>query len=388
MIFKYKIILVIFIFSICSFFPFHSIQSQYLASNNIKKRKKQLEKLNKSIKNTRYKLNKLSKKEKSTLKQLQLTQQNRLAINKYLLVISEQLKELQKEIKEHDSLYYQLNSELRDIVTTYANISRQRYINQNTNILKYLLTNESTADDINQNIYFKNLTDYYTHNIKKINALRINISKETGWLKEKSDYQQELKILKTKEQRNLNYAINRNRKLLKKIKKDKNSLKKQLLQKKRSARKLKKIIADLIKKELQKSKKKYKRLPIGKISWPISSRKIFRHYGKVKNKETNTYFDNPGIDISAKNGTIVKSVARGEVSLIHWLPGYGTLVIINHGNGLRTVYANLSSVWVKKGERIKKGTNIGKTGESVDGEFLHFELWQGSKRLNPSYYLK
>jgi len=388
MFFKFKIIFVILIFFLVSLLSSIPINSQNLASNSIKKRKKQLEKLTKSIKNTRYKIKKLSKKEKSTLSQLQLNQQNRLAINKFIIVVSEQLKDLQKEIQQHDSAYYQLSMKLRHIIIDYARISRKIYLDRNESNLKYLFTDKSTSDDINRDIYFEKLADYYSQTIKKINSLRINISKETGWLKEKSDYQEELKKLKTKEQRNLNYTINKNKKLLRKIKKDKQSLKKQLIQKQRSARKLKKIIADLIKKELQKSKKKYKKLPIGKISWPISNRKIFRKYGKVKNKETNTYFDNPGIDISAKSGTAVKSVARGEVSLIHWLPGYGTLIIINHGNGLRTVYANLSTVWVKKGDRVKKGEIIGKTGESVDGEFLHFELWQGSRRLNPTYYLR
>ncbi len=388
MFFKSKIIAVVLIFFLVSLLSFSPVNSQNLASNSIKKRKKQLEKLTKSIKNTRYKIKKLSKKEKSTLSQIQLNQQNRLAINKYIIVVSEQLKDLQKDIQKHDSAYYQYSMKLRQIIIDYARISRRIYLEQFSSNLKYLLTLESTAKDMNRDIYFENLTDYYSKTIRILNSLRIDISKETGWLKEKSDYQEELKVLKTKEQRNLNYTINKNKKLLGKIKKDKQSLKNQLIQKQRSARKLKKIIADLIKKELQKSKKKYKKLPIGKISWPIASRNIFRKYGKVKNKETNTYFDNPGIDISAKSGTPVKSVARGEVSLIHWLPGYGTLIIINHGNGLRTVYANLSTIWVKKGDRVKKGAIIGKTGESVDGEFLHFEIWQGSRRLNPSKYLR
>jgi murein DD-endopeptidase MepM/ murein hydrolase activator NlpD len=108
----------------------------------------------------------------------------------------------------------------------------------------------------------------------------------------------------------------------------------------------------------------------------------------VKNSSTNTVFDNPGIDIAAKNGSPAYAAAPGTVSLVHWLPGYGSLVIVNHGKGIRTVYANLSSVNVKKGQAVNTGTQVGKSGESVDGEFLHFEVWSGSTRHDPTKYLK
>ena len=136
MFFKLKIIFVILIFFLVSLLSSIPINSQNLASNSIKKRKKQLEKLTKSIKNTRYKIKKLSKKEKSTLSQLQLNQQNRLAINKFIIVVSEQLKDLQKEIQQHDSAYYQLSMKLRHIIIDYARISRKIYLDRNESNLK------------------------------------------------------------------------------------------------------------------------------------------------------------------------------------------------------------------------------------------------------------
>jgi murein DD-endopeptidase MepM/ murein hydrolase activator NlpD len=115
---------------------------------------------------------------------------------------------------------------------------------------------------------------------------------------------------------------------------------------------------------------------------------ISKYFGTSKNPETNTVFDNPGIDISASVGSPVIATAKGVVSLIHWLPGYGTLIIINHGAGVRSVYANLSTVNVKKDQSVKQGALIGRTGQNVDGNILHFELWQGSSRLNPLGYLR
>ncbi|MFA6571448.1 MAG: M23 family metallopeptidase, partial [Bacteroidota bacterium] len=210
-----------------------------------------------------------------------------------------------------------------------------------------------------------------------------------------------------------------------KIKTDKEALKKLLAEKQRSAKKIRSMIAELVRKEVrQKQKPVEKKTPaktnltsksdkkttptvtpkskvkdddyvpppkiigsIGKIIWPISSRKILRHYGENRNSETNTIFDNPGIDIAASPGTGVVAAANGTVSLINWLPGYGQLVIINHGNGFRSVYANLSSVSVRKGDEVRQGKSVGRTGHSVDGDFLHFELWTGTSRMNPASYL-
>lgn len=99
-----------------------------------------------------------------------------------------------------------------------------------------------------------------------------------------------------------------------------------------------------------------------------------------------------GIDI-AGSGPIV-SVLSGTVEFVGWDSGYGNLVIINHGkiNGktLKTKYAHLSSIAVKKGQRIKKGQGLGimgSTGNST-GTHLHFEILENNKPVNPLIYLK
>ncbi|MFC2130640.1 murein hydrolase activator EnvC family protein [Bacteroidota bacterium] len=385
---KTAYMLIILILFTTLFFQPVILSSDELASKNINKRQRELEKLNKSITTTRKKIKGLSKKEKSTLKELHINQKHSHEVRRYLVLLDEQINELQQEIDKHDSLYYGLSDRLRQMIIAYAELARKTYLNGNTGDAEIILTGKSFDNDIKRDIYINSLTRHFKQETKKINLLRVAVSNETGILKDKSDYQDELRNIKTRERKHLNYSINKNKKILGKIKKDTRQLEKQLSQKKQSAGKLRKIIADLIRKEAEKSKGAVKKLSIGKISWPVNSRKIFRGYGKVKNKETNTYFDNPGIDISVNSGSIVKNIANGEVSMIHWLPGYGTLIIMNHGNGLRSVYANLSSVTVKKGDRVKKDAPIGKTGESMEGEFLHFELWHGSKRLNPNHYLR
>lgn len=126
----------------------------------------------------------------------------------------------------------------------------------------------------------------------------------------------------------------------------------------------------------------------GGFRWPSSAKRILRGFGQYKNSVTNTVMDNPGLDIACQAGSSAMCAAPGIVSLVHWLPGYNSMVIVDHGNSYRTVYANLASIAVKKGQRIEAGGFIGRTTQSVDGEFLHFEIWKGKQRMNPMAYLR
>jgi septal ring factor EnvC (AmiA/AmiB activator) len=124
------------------------------------------------------------------------------------------------------------------------------------------------------------------------------------------------------------------------------------------------------------------------LPWPTASHKILHGFGQYTNPITGTVINNPGLSIEAPYGTPMQCVADGVVSLVHWLPGYGSLVIVDHGNDFRTVYANMASVAVKEGVRVEAGSIVGKSGRSVDGEYAHFEVWRDREKLNPATWLK
>lgn len=124
------------------------------------------------------------------------------------------------------------------------------------------------------------------------------------------------------------------------------------------------------------------------LPWPTDNRTILHKFGRYTNPATGTLIENLGIGIGAKSGSSVRAVAKGVVSLVNWLPGYGSLVIIDHGNTFRTVYANLASVSIQQGQSIKAGTMLGRSGRSVDGEYVHFELWHDRDKLNPASWLE
>jgi murein DD-endopeptidase MepM/ murein hydrolase activator NlpD len=96
-----------------------------------------------------------------------------------------------------------------------------------------------------------------------------------------------------------------------------------------------------------------------------------------------------GIDIAARTGTPVCAVANGIVSKVATEPDYGKLVIIDHGYGFQTRYAHNSQIFVKVGQRVKRGDTVsavGNTGRST-GSHLHYEVRLNSVPVNPRRYL-
>ena len=96
-----------------------------------------------------------------------------------------------------------------------------------------------------------------------------------------------------------------------------------------------------------------------------------------------------GIDFGADYGSLVYASERGRVIYADWYGGYGNAVIIDHGNGMTTLYGHCSELYVKDGDMVEKGqpiSAVGSTGFST-GPHLHFELRANGEPLDPATYL-
>lgn len=94
-----------------------------------------------------------------------------------------------------------------------------------------------------------------------------------------------------------------------------------------------------------------------------------------------------GLDIAAPAGTPVKPVAPGRVIFSGWKGGYGNTVILDHGDGMVTVYAHHSSNSVSEGEQVYPDSIIaltGSTGRST-GPHLHFEAWRSGENITSDF---
>ena len=86
----------------------------------------------------------------------------------------------------------------------------------------------------------------------------------------------------------------------------------------------------------------------------------------------------------------MKSVTLGGtgITVAYDSGGYGNYVMINHGNGMSTLYAHMSAVYVYEGQVVSQGEQIGAVGMTggVTGPHLHFEVWIGDGRTDPLNY--
>ena len=128
------------------------------------------------------------------------------------------------------------------------------------------------------------------------------------------------------------------------------------------------------------------------LLWPIDRHQFWlsSRFGPRRKKDGSRGF-HYGIDLAALKGTPVKAVKAGRVEQVQRAAaGYGNNILIDHGSGIKTRYAHLHSIAVRKGQQIAQGAMVGKVGETgfirkktKDGSHLHFEVYDHGKHVNP-----
>jgi len=123
---------------------------------------------------------------------------------------------------------------------------------------------------------------------------------------------------------------------------------------------------------------------------PVNKGYISSSYGFRRDPINGRHRYHKGIDIAGKTGTPISAIANGFVSFTGRKGGYGNVVEINHSDSLKSRYAHLKSILVKKGQVVRKGDTIAKMGSTgrVTGPHLHLEVWKNGKTVNPIVYLQ
>ncbi len=118
--------------------------------------------------------------------------------------------------------------------------------------------------------------------------------------------------------------------------------------------------------------------------WPLKGRVIAGFGSNYRN------LINRGINIQAPTGSDILATRSGRVVFYSSSFGnYGKTVIIDHGDGLRSVYSRISEILVQSGENVQRGALVGRVGASIrdKNSYLHFEIRKGALPQNPLFYL-
>ena len=402
------------------FLVFFISSFSYTQQNKIEEKKNELSDIKKQINDLELEIEKKSRKEKETYSTLSNYDQQSFLLKKLIKKIHDEEKLKEREIVNSRKEIKKLESDIKNLRANYS-----KYV---VSIYKYGPVNKWTiifdSDSFEQAIlrlkYLQKFTEKRKKDLENLkqSMQRLIVVKEK--LQREKNEKKELAAQKESEEKDLLAKVEESKKILAVIKNDKKELKNEIDAKKDAEEKIKNLITKLIEEE-QKRREEAGRLANskvdksikpentgesssynidlstdnfasfsalkGKLNWPVRSAKVVRQFGKNKNSKLNTVTLNYGVDMKVNGDKNVKAVAEGVVSIIDWIPGYGSVVIVTHKGDYRTVYSHLGDIFVNEGDKVKTGSLIGKVGESLEGNILHFEIWNARDHQNPMAWL-
>lgn len=124
---------------------------------------------------------------------------------------------------------------------------------------------------------------------------------------------------------------------------------------------------------------------VGGLGWPASGALLAGFGGTMPDGRRSE-----GLLIGAASGAPVRSVADGTVVYAEWMTGYGLLLIVDHGNGYMSLYANNDALLKDAGDTVKRGDAVGSVGSSggQGRPALYFELRRNGQPVNPNVWLQ
>ena len=379
------------------------------------KKQQELEERRQELREEIKKINELQQENKSKQKsQLSVIENYNYKIsvlNNLIAVTNQQANLLTREINSNQKKITSLREELKVLKEDYADMIVKSYKNKNQQSrIMFLLSSENFKQAYKRLQYMKQYAEHQKQQGQEIKRKSeelqsINIS----LLKQKKDKQ---KLIS--ENREVQKALEKERKqqrdLMVDIKKNINIYTAQLRAKQREADRIEKEINRIIREAIAKSNKKAGKSVSskgfaltaeekilasnfvsnkGKLPWPVEKGYVTLRYGTQPSPiDRSLTIKSNGVRITTERGAKVRAVFNGEVSEIIKLKNVNPIVMIRHGNYI-SIYKNLSSVYVKKGDKVTTKQEIGEvfTNPSTGETILSFTISKGFSTENPASWI-
>jgi murein hydrolase activator len=376
-------------------------QSAPKESAKLRENKEKLAKLIAEKKAFEKKLNESKVKEQSTLDRIESLERHVNQMRRSIKKLREQEQDLASDIQSARSTIGDLEQQLGALKTQYAGYVRSVYKYGRVYDVELLFSSRSINQLYIRMEYLKRFTEQRAKDLAEVVRKKSDLENQNEQLQASLEHERKLLSEKTVEESSLKQKMSEHQKALAAIRKDKHKYQEALKQQAKSERELNKIIADLVEKDAARERR-LAATPAptpdvsatgafgsqkGKLRWPVSAGTIASRFGNQVHPVLKTVRENTGIDIGVKSGSDVQAVADGHVSIVTFIPGLGNIVILTHSGGYRTIYAQLSEVSVAADQKVRAGDVIAKSGDSVDGSVLHFELWKDREKQNPELWL-
>lgn len=395
----------------------------FLASHQAhgQKSKKQLEKEKKEnlrkLAQTNDILQEVKREKTASLSQLKVLKQQTRLKEKTIHTIQEELGLLQGDIEHLQSEEEQMAFTLMRIKNEYAAMIYAASKASVANQLMFLLASESFNQFFKRIQYLRFYADARRNQAEQIRLVSQTLNQKKLKLAEVKAGKESLLVNEKTEIRQLENLKEDQKKVVSELSAKEQQLKEKIDRHKAAVNRLERMISDLVKAEIRKSRNligpvnpkenndsqesKMMLTPEGKLisksfkdnknrlAWPVQNGFISSGFGRHEHPVLKrVYVDNLGIDISTRSGEKVRSVFEGTVGLVGTVPGMdGQIVMIRHGEYF-TVYSGLKSVSVSAGEKVKMKQVLGQVlKDEEDGAVLQFQIWKNNKRMDPEEWL-
>ena len=337
-------------------------------------------------------------------------------LNIEISLLDKQIRKTERSIIETQQSIIDEQQELVLLKSEYAKMIYACFKEKgNRNDLIFIISAEDFNQAYKRMVYLKQYASFRKNQVDKIIVSQKNLfikehdlTRKNNLLILESASKMNLIGSKKQELNSIGDTKKEKQELVNKLSKSEKVFKNQLQDKLKRAKALddeiRKIIAEEIRKEREKAEKKNKGFALtpvamalssefnnnkGKLPWPLEKGVIIQGYCKQKHSvlagiET---FNN-GIDIVTDENMNIRAVFDGTVSRIFFIKGEGKAILLNHGEYF-SVYSGLKEVSVKVGDKLLAKEKIGIvfTQEIEEKTELHFEIWKGYDKQDPSKWL-
>ena len=370
---------------------------------------KKIASIQKDIKLAEKLLKETSKNKETTINQVTLLQTQINQRESLIKTYQSQVNALNKEIQKNKNGIASAKKDLALFQKEYANLLVIAYRNKGkTNNLLFLFSSEDFNQAMRRMRYIQELNELVKVKIEEIKTTQDNINKQLN--KNESNKKEIEKVLAKEKEEKASLLNDRDKlnKDLASLKKKETQIQKDIKTKENETKKLKKEIEKIIAEEIRKAKEREEQAKKnntksvdynlsnnfaqnkGKLPYPVEQGIITGRYGLSPHPtQKKVMVNNNGVDISTTKGAKARTVFEGEVCFVT-SQGSNNAILIRHGLYF-TLYSNIEKVFVKVGDKVATGQEIGRIHTNVsDGKtILHFEIWQENKTtVNPALWIK
>ncbi len=345
----------------------------------LKKRKQELERQKRMAKK---KVQEMRRKERTLSEQLRETRERIARAKIRLAALNREYARVSRQLTQTRSRVMQLRAKLSRHRSILAERLRQLYKHPPSNYVAFVLDARDIEDASIRTYAFQRIISHDEKVIETTRQAKEELEAQEAQLQRQQSRLASLRKAIAEQTRELHAAEAEQARLLKRIQTERETYERWLQEWEEESRE----IAALLRRLQRAQQNRPRPIPawtgpfIRPVDGPIVSGFGYRVHPIFRRVKFHY-----GIDISAPSGTPIHAAADGVVVFAGWRRAYGNTVIVDHGNGLATLYAHCSRVLVSEGEVVKQGQVIalvGSTGLST-GPHLHFEVRRYGEPINP-----